>query len=59
MVKDEFCSEHFVTGWHSDDPDDVNYSKRTTFGDVFSLAPLATESLRQIKYTAQCAFIKV
>ena len=20
------CSEHFVSGWHSDDPDDVNYA---------------------------------
>ena len=27
------------------------YSKRITFGGVFFLAPLAVESLRQIKYT--------
>ena len=30
-----------------------------TFGNVFFLAPLAVESLHQIKYTAKCAFIKV
>ena len=35
------------------------YCKGITFGDVFFLAPLAVESLRQIKYTAICAFIKV
>ena len=34
--------------------------KHITFGnDVFFLALLAVESLRQFKYTAKCAFIKV
>ena len=37
----------------------TNYCKCITFGDVLFLAPLAVESLRQIKYTAKCAFIKV
>ena len=34
----------------------INYCKRITFGDVFFLAPLAVDSTRQIKYTANCAF---
>ena len=36
-----------------------NYCKCITFGDVFFLAPLAVVSIRQIKYIAKCAFIKV
>ena len=35
------------------------YCKRIIFGDVFILAPLAFASIRQIKYIAKCAFIKV
>ena len=34
-------------------------NKIITFGDIFFLEPLAVESLRQIKYTAKCAFVKV
>ena len=37
----------------------TNFCKRITFGDALFLAPLAVESLRQINYTAKCAFIKV
>ena len=39
----------------------ANYVKNKiiTFGDIFFLEPLAVESLRQIKYTAKCAFVKV
>ena len=37
----------------------TNYSKCITFGDVLFLAPLAVESLHQIKYTAICAFLEV
>ena len=35
------------------------YCKCITFGEVFFLAPLAVVSLRQIKYIAKYAFIKV
>ena len=35
------------------------YCKCITFGDVFFLAPLAVVSIRQIKYIAKYAFIKV
>ena len=37
----------------------MQYCKCITFGDVFFLAPLAVESLRQIKYTTKCAIINV
>ena len=35
------------------------YCKRITFDDVFFLAPLSVESLRQIKYIGKCAFINL
>lgn len=37
----------------------MTYCKRLTFGDEFFLVPLAFESLRQMKYKAKCALIKV
>ena len=36
-----------------------SYCKCITFGNEFFLVPLAVELLRQLKYTAKCAFIKI
>ena len=33
-----------------------SYCKCITFGNEFFLVPLAVELLRQLKYTAKCAF---
>ena len=50
------CSEHFVDGWHSDDPEDVNY-RPTMF--KYKQQDLSTDGLARENRRASRSLIQV